>query len=202
MSDSTSNSTSPSGNSPPGKPSASQFARTVAIKGAFLFAVWVLLSGKLDAFHLGTGLVGVAFLLWLDSRLEPLGRSGKWVQIHPLRWMFYYFWLLWQMVLSAVYVARVVISPGRHLNPQLVRFRCVQPNVIASVALANSITLTPGTLTVDLEDDCYLIHALTERTAWDVLDGSMQARVARIFVDGPPPPVERLPVPAVGERRP
>ncbi len=195
----------PSTSSPsaPQKPGASRLARTLAIKGMFLFAVWVLLSGKYDAFHLGTGLAGVAFLLWLDSRLEPLVGSGKWVEIHPLRWVLYYFWLLWQMVLSALYVARVIVNPGRHLNPRLVRFRCEQPNTIATVSLANSITLTPGTLTVDVQDDCYLIHALTERTARDVLDGSMQARVARLFVDGPAPKVDELPVNGQpDERRP
>ncbi len=188
---------------PPSKPSTDpapfgtgrfDVATTLLLKGGFLFAVWVLLSGKYEAFHLGTGFVGVCFLLWLDSRLEPLSGSGGPAQVHPLRWIYYYFWLLWQMVIAGFYVARVIINPSRHLNPHMVRFRSVQPNVVASVSLANSITLTPGTLTVDVQDDCYLVHALTERTARDLLDGSMQARVARLFVDRTPPAIQALPV--------
>ncbi len=167
--------------------------RSTLIKGAFLYAIWVLLSGKIDAFHLGIGLAGVMFLLWLDSRLEPLAPPEMQVRIHPLRWIAYALWLLWQMLLSAVYVARVIINPKRHLDPQMVRFESIQPNDIASVALANSITLTPGTLTVDLKNHVYLVHALTGRTARDLLTGSMQARVAHVFIDEPPPPVIELP---------
>ena len=94
------------------------------------------------------------------------------------------------MVLSGVYVARAIIWPAQYVDPRLICFRSEQPGVVAAVMLANSITLTPGTLTVDLEDNVYLVHALSSRTASDTLSGSMQARVAALFGANPPPPVK------------
>ena len=159
------------------------------VKGGTLMLFWAILSGKFDAFHLGVGLLAVVFVLWMDFRLAPLGEADA-SRVHPVRFVVYYFWLLKEMVLSAVYVARAIMSPDRYVDPRLVCFRSEQPGVVAAVVLANSITLTPGTLTVDLEDNIYLVHALNSRTANDLMSGSMQTRVAGLFGGSPPPPVE------------
>lgn len=160
--------------------------RRAAVQGGVLLAMWMLLSGKFDAFHLTAGFAGVVLLLWLHNRLEPLS-TGPDVRVHPIRWAIYVLWLLGQILVAAVHVARVILHPSRYLNPRLMRVRFTQPNVFASVALANSITITPGTLTVDLVDDVFEVHALTERTAQGLLAGSMPGRVARLFSDEPPP---------------
>jgi multicomponent Na+:H+ antiporter subunit E len=159
------------------------------VKGGSLLLFWAVLSGKFDAFHLSVGLLSVLFVLWMDFRLAPLGDADV-SRVHPVRFVIYYFWLLKEMVLSAVFVARAIISPSLYVDPRLVCFRSEQPGVVSAVVLANSITLTPGTLTVDLEDNVYLVHALNSRTANDLLSGSMQARVAALFGANPPPPVE------------
>lgn len=162
--------------------------------GAGLLLIWIFLSGKLDAFHLSAGVMAAALAVWLDSRLPLLESAEKFKRLRPWRWVIYFVWLLGQMLVSAVYVAKVLLWRRDLLNPRLVRFRCVQPDLIATTTLANSITLTPGTLTISVEDDCYLVHALSEGTTQDLLSGKMQARVARIFVDGPAPEVVELPV--------
>lgn len=159
------------------------------VKGGTLLLFWAILSGKFDAFHLSVGVLSVLFVLWMDFRLAPLGDADV-ARVHPVRFVIYYLWLLKEMVLSAVFVARAIISPARYVDPRLVCFRSEQPGVVSAVVLANSITLTPGTLTVDLEDNVYLVHALNSRTANDLLSGSMQARVAALFGGNPPPPVE------------
>jgi len=160
------------------------------------FAVWLLLSGKSDPFYLSAGGLTAALVVWLNSRMPPL-EAGK-VTLVPIRlipWLSYYAWLLGQMILSAVYVAKVVISPQGRLKPRLVRFRCQEPNIVAAVTLANSITLTPGTLTIRVEDgDTYLVHALSEQTAKDLLTGKMQAHVARVFGERDAPAVTELPL--------
>lgn len=159
------------------------------VKAGGLLAFWGILSGKFDAFHLSIGVACVALVMWLDYRLAPLGSEDA-SRVHPLRFVLYYFWLMSAMVISAVYVARAILWPKKYVDPRLVCFRSEQPGVIASVVLANSITLTPGTLTVDLEGNRYLVHALTPRTASELLSGSMQARVARLFGGTTPLPVE------------
>lgn len=162
--------------------------------GTGLFLIWIFLSGKMDVFHLSMGVAASALAVWLDSRLPPLEAPEKLKRLRPWRWVIYFIWLLGQMLISAVYVAKVILWRRDLLNPRLVRFRCVQPDLIATVTLANSITLTPGTLTVSVQDDCYLVHALSEGTTEDLLSGKMQAKVARIFDDGPAPEVVQLPV--------
>ncbi len=154
-----------------------------------LFGIWVLLSGKLDGFHLGIGLLAVLFVGRQGRALAPLegadGPSLRYGRVAP-----YLGWLFWQMVMSAVHVARVVLVPRRHLDPQLVQFRCGQPTLMAGVILANSITLTPGTLTVEMQGDRFVVHALTAKTARELLEGGMARRVARLFTDDPLPPIE------------
>jgi multicomponent Na+:H+ antiporter subunit E len=90
-------------------------------------------------------------------------------------------WLLVQVVLASLHVAQVVLSPKMPIRPRLVRFRADLPGEVAHLTLANSITLTPGTVTVDRHGDEYLIHALTDDTAGGLLGGDMQRRVGRVF---------------------
>jgi multicomponent Na+:H+ antiporter subunit E len=153
-----------------------------------LMGLWVLLSGKLAAFHLAVGVGTVLFVCWRATALAPLEASGA-AQLRFLRLIPYAGWLMWQILLSAIYVARVVIHPERHLDPQLVTFHSAQPALFSGVILANSITVTPGTLTVELQDNRFVVHALTTKTARDVLDGDMARRVARLFTDEPLPPL-------------
>ncbi|HEX2099224.1 MAG TPA: Na+/H+ antiporter subunit E, partial [Candidatus Synoicihabitans sp.] len=110
------------------------------------------------------------------------------IRFRPFRWIIYGTWLLGQILLGAIHVAMVIISPSRHLRPRLIRVRMQQPNIFAAAALANSITVTPGTLTVDVVDDVFEVHVLTDRTAEDLLSGTMPERVARLFADTAPPP--------------
>lgn len=163
-----------------------------ALAGLVLFGLWVLLSGKIDAFHLGIGLLSVLAVLWIHYRLPPMEPAAH-PQLNPLRFAAYFFWLLLQMLLSAIHVARVILRPGAdRLDPRLIAFRSEQPSVVQSVLFANSITLTPGTLTLDLRDGRYLVHALTADTAADLLSGDMAGRVSRLSGPAEGPFLEEL----------
>lgn len=148
----------------------------------------------MDAFHLGAGVAAVAFASWQHARL-PRIQPKQAPRIRPARAFRYSFWLVAEVLLSAIHVARVILNPKRHLDPRVVRFRSRQPSLSSGVLFANSITLTPGTLTIDLEDDCYTVHALTPVTERDVLDGEMAARAARVTSDEAMPKPEELPFP-------
>lgn len=161
------------------------------MEAVVLFGLWVLLSGKLSFFHLIVGGVVTSYVVWQHTRLPPSPVARK-CHRRPLRAIWYGFWLFWQIMVSAVYVARVILRPWKHLDPQLIRFHSDQPSLFHAVILANSITLTPGTLTLDLEDNRFLVHALTPATAQDVLSGKMAARVARLSTDEPIPPPKQL----------
>ncbi len=157
------------------------------LTGLLLFGLWMLLSGKFDVFHLGVGILSVTAILWMHYRLTPLDSTPH-PLLNPLRFVTYFFWLLAQMLISSIQVAKVVLGLGtKRPDPRLLSFRSEQPSLPQGVLLANSITLTPGTLTIDFQDGRYLIHALTEDTARDLLSGEMARRVARLggAADGP-----------------
>lgn len=172
------------------RPSRVAFVAMVA-----LFAMWVVLSGKLEAFHLSVGALSVGLVVWLQRGLPSLRGSDP--KLVPWRLVVFTFWLFWQMLLSAVYVARVILfSPKDAVDPQFFAFNSPQPSLLNRVILANSITLTPGTITVDLDSDCYVIHALTPVTGDDVMTGGMAQRVADLCAVGSIELPRPLPLPA------
>lgn len=156
----------------------SSFSR-IATNGLLLFVLWVLFSAKFDAFHLGTGVVTVLVLLWMQARLPALrDEPESFPKFVPV--LLYVPWILTQMVLSAVYVAKIILFQPQSVQPVLLTFHCRQPSALQQVLFANSITLTPGTLTIEMEKEVYLVHALTPATADDLLDGKMARRIARL----------------------
>ena len=152
-----------------------------------LFGLWVVLSGKLDAGHLVTGAATAVVISLATRRLLLLPPAIGFSVDHPLgdvpwhRFLFYVPWLAWEIVLAGLHVAYVVLHPKLPVTPRLVRFRADLPHTLARLTLANSITLTPGTVTLDVEGDEFLVHALTEATARAVEDGTMQDRVTALF---------------------
>ena len=150
-----------------------------------LSLIWIVFSGKFDAFHLALGAVSVAAVLLFNLAIRRMSPAhGGPAARAPFRLreaVFYFPWLLWQIVVSAIYVTRLTLLGEKRIDPHIVRFRSDQPNEVAQVILGNSITLTPGTLTLDIEGDEYVIHALDRYSATGLLEGSMPRRVARLW---------------------
>lgn len=178
---------------PPVSSAPSHRPLRVSTQYGLLLALWVLLSGYLDLFHLGLGAVSAALVLWINRGIRRLPAFRAAAQpdatLRPLRLLGYGLWLPVQILRSAVYVAGIVLHPRLPVRPVVVRFRSRQPNVFAQMILGNSITLTPGTLTVDVEGDRFVVHALTEKTARELLGGTMPHKVARLFGDRSGPAV-------------
>lgn len=154
-----------------------------AIQAGTLMAVWLLLSGKYDPFHIGAGVFSVGLVFLVNRRLfrVSLFPGDQPRRIRPLRALAYVPWLFKAIVLAAVDVARVVLSPRMPMNPSLLGFHADLANTAAQVVLANSITLTPGTITIEVDHGVFLVHALTDSASQGLVDGSMPARVAGLF---------------------
>ena len=156
-----------------------------------LFGLWVVLSGKIDGFHLGIGAITAVVVARLARnllRLPPaVGRSLD----HPLQGVAWFRvatyapWLAWQIALASVQIARVVFDPKLPIQPRIVRFKSGLPHTLARLTLAQSITLTPGTVTLDLEEDEFVIHALTHEAADEIDKGRMQDAVHPLFGTDP-----------------
>jgi multicomponent Na+:H+ antiporter subunit E len=147
---------------------------------ALLAALWLVLSGHYDPLLLALGAVSVAFCAIVARRLRLVDREG-----HPyhllLRALPYWGWLLVQIYKAAIDVSRLVLKPSMPIRPVLFPTRATQPSDLGHAVYANSITLTPGTVSVDLEPGAILVHALTEEGAADVQSGDMDRRVTRAF---------------------
>jgi multicomponent Na+:H+ antiporter subunit E len=148
-----------------------------------LFAFWALLSGKFDLFHLTLGaicsaLAGYLFhdLLFVNVRVGDV-RTVAW------RFIKYIPWLLHQILLANIHVASLVLSPTMPITPQVVTFKTKLETDISNVTLANSITLTPGTITMDIKDGVFYVHALSQKVADDLNAGEMEDRIAHIFME-------------------
>jgi multicomponent Na+:H+ antiporter subunit E len=148
-----------------------------------LFSFWILLSGHFDFMHLFLGVICsllVAYisheLLLGDIRVKNLGRELKRI----MRFFAYLPWLLCQITLANIDVAYRVLHPKMPIEPRIINFKTNLKTDLALTILANSITLTPGTVTVDIKDSEYFVHALSKKAADGLLAGNMQARVKHI----------------------
>ena len=160
---------------------------TTVVSGVVFFAVWVLLSEKMDAAHLGAGAAIAAAIavsarrLWALSPVFGASASHPFSGVRWGRFLVYLVVLEWEIVLSAVQVAAVVLNPRLPIDPRIVRFRARLPHSLARLALANSITLTPGTVTIEVEGDEFIVHALTAGSARGIELGGLRNWVAGLF---------------------
>lgn len=150
-----------------------------------LALLWVILSGKLDFIHLGYGVLSIVLVLVLTRSLTGSRSDPKQIEvlgrIHWGKALLYPFWLLWQVIVANFQVAWLILAPSLPIDPVLVCFKTGMKSPLAKVTLGNSITLTPGTFTLRIEGDEFLVHAIHEKLATGLLDGSMQRKVAAVF---------------------
>jgi multicomponent Na+:H+ antiporter subunit E len=147
-----------------------------------LAALWLLLSGFFTPLQLGFGAMSCAFTLWLTVRLGLLRDDNLRLRV-AARSPRYVVWLTWEIVKSNLHVARVILSPRMPLHRQVVHLNPTQRSGVGIAVYANSITLTPGTLTMDAENRVLEVHALTTAVADDLRSGEMDRRVTRLEGD-------------------
>jgi multicomponent Na+:H+ antiporter subunit E len=147
-----------------------------------LFINWVIWSGMFDAFHLSLGVIACSIVTYTthDLLFKEEKFSAKLLR-EALRFVLYLPWLIYQIVIANLHVAFLALSPKMPIDPQLVRFKSGLKKEISLVTLGNSITLTPGTITADIVDGEFYVHALSKKTADDLMTGDMEKRVAHIF---------------------
>lgn len=149
-----------------------------AAAAVILFVFWVLMSGQFSAFLLGSGAVSAIAVALFARRMAVIDREGYPLHL-GLSALAYWPWLAKEMVKSAWAVARIILHPRLPISPVFVRVRPSQRTEIGRVTYANSITLTPGTITVDADAEEFLVHALTREGARDLAGGDMDRRVSR-----------------------
>jgi multicomponent Na+:H+ antiporter subunit E len=154
-----------------------------AILFVLFYAFWILLSGFFTPFLLGAGAAVSLAVVWFAHRMEVADREG-----HPahlgLSALGYWPWLAKEILKSALDVSKVILDPRLPASPTVVRFKPRQKSAVGLVTHANSITLTPGTLSIEVGPDQFVVHGLTRESANAAIDSDMDLRVER-FEGGP-----------------
>lgn len=144
-----------------------------------LLAFWLLLSGYFTAFLVLAGVGSSGAVVWVALRMEVADREGMPLQFW--RAIFTYWpWLTWEIVKAAWDVTKIILHPRLPIGPTLVRFVPSQRTTVGLVTHANSITLTPGTITVEAGPNGFLVHGLTKAGAEACVASEMDRRIARI----------------------
>ena len=144
--------------------------------GCVLFVFWLLLSGHYTALLLTIGLICCAGIIALAWRMSVIDEEGHPVQL-ALGALTYWPWLVMEIAKSTWGVARVILDPSLPISPTMVKVRAGQKTRLGVNIYANSITLTPGTISVEVEDNDILVHAITEGGAEELAEGVMDRRV-------------------------
>ena len=144
---------------------------------------WILLSGKFDPFHLSLGLISCGIVAYLSSDLLFPSPRIKGLLVQWARFARYIPWLMCEIIKANLHVTYLVFHPRMMelIDPKIVKFRSKLQSDLALVTFANSITLTPGTITVDVSiDGDFKVHAI-DKASGDPLPGAMEANIAKAF---------------------
>ncbi len=144
---------------------------------AVLFGTWIILSGHFTPFLLISGAVCAALTVAITLRMDLLDRRRDFLG-RVWRLPFYWLWLAGQIILWALIVSRKVLAPRLDIDPVLERVPSSQRSDLGRVMYANSITLTPGTLSTDVREGAIEVHALTQAAMADLKSDDMDRRVS------------------------
>lgn len=145
-----------------------------------MLAVWYLWSGHNEPHLLIIGGLSVLLCLWIAKRMGIVDEEGAPAQLGLRPFTSYMPWLAKEIVESNIEVTKTILSREMDLKRNMIEIGAHQKTELGRVILANSITLTPGTISVKMEGDRILIHALSFEGAEEDLSGEMGRRVCRL----------------------
>lgn len=143
-----------------------------------LFLFWIVLSGFFTPFLLGAGVLSALAVAWFANRMDVVDHEGHPIHLGPGA-LTYWPWLFKEIAKSAWAVSRIILDPRLPVTPTIVKFAPGQRTVVGLVTHANSITLTPGTISIEVEPGEFVVHGLTREGAEGCIDSEMNRRVNR-----------------------
>ena len=158
------------------RPISSQF---LILKATALFVLWIMLSASFDWIHLGLGLVLSFTVAWINSGHSPfVPKFRLWGNI-----LLYLPWLFVKIVKSSLHLSKLILHPALPIDPRLIQVETKLGHHAAVVLLGNSITLTPGTITAEVDRNTLIVHAMDEVSAEDVTSKRIESKIAEMFKD-------------------
>lgn len=149
--------------------------------GAALAVLWLLLSGFFEPLLLGLGLASILVTVWLAHRMDVADHEGHPIHLAPHALLSYWPWLFWQIIKSNWDVAKLILSPKMPIRPHVFTTQATQSSEVGRTTYANSITLTPGTVTLAAHaDGSFEVHAIDDATREGVEALDMDRRCTRL----------------------
>jgi len=145
-----------------------------------LIFFWLINSGYYKPLLLSFGLFSAIFVVYLTHRMDVVDHESHPLHLFTLKLPSYYLWLVGQLIISNIDVVKRVWSGRNSISPCAAWLPLSQTTDIGRVIYANSITLTPGTVAMDLEDDRVYVHALSREGLEDLRAGEMDRRVSNL----------------------
>ncbi len=147
--------------------------------GVILAGFWFLLSGHTSALLLSLGLASCTLVVWMIVRMDRHDQAPP-MMIFSFEFLRYVAWLLWQVLRSNFDVARRIWDPALPIQPAWRKIEVQLQQPLTKTIYANSITLTPGTVTTKVGKGYFIVHALNADSIDELQAGAMQARLQRL----------------------
>jgi multicomponent Na+:H+ antiporter subunit E len=147
-----------------------------------LAAVWLLLSGHTEILLLGLGAASILVVVLIAMRMDVVDHEGQPVHL-GWRLIAFWPWLGWEIIKANWDVARRIIDPKLPISPTLTSIKSTQRTDLGQVFFANSITLTPGTVSVRVLSGEILVHGISKDGVDDLAEGRMDRRISEL--EGP-----------------
>ncbi len=149
---------------------------------AVLYLFWIILSNIFDWVHLSLGIVSCLIVAYISHDLLITRKNFKKIPIEIYKFVKYFFWLIKEIVKANIDVAKIVLDPELPMSPRIIKYDSELEKDISKATLGNSITLTPGTLTIDIdEESSYYIHCLAKHHATGFKESGMENNVQEVF---------------------
>jgi len=150
-----------------------------------LMTFWIIMSGFFDFIHLGLGVLSVTGVMYVNYKLKTHrffeDDMDDLSELRFIRAAYYIGWLVIQIIIAGFHVAKIIIRPKMPIHTTMLTFRVNLPSAHARMILGNSITLTPGTLTIDITGDRFIVHAIDEKSFHSISSDKMPREVLKLF---------------------
>lgn len=147
--------------------------------GLVLLCFWLVLSGHYTVITVPAGILSVIGVVALARRMGILDEEGHPIHLLPRAVLSYWPWLIKEIAKAAWNVTKIILNPKLPISPTLVRVKATQRTATGIATYANSITLTPGTITARVSNQEFLVHAITRSGAEDLAEGTMDQKVSK-----------------------
>ncbi|MFP6675977.1 MAG: Na+/H+ antiporter subunit E [Pirellulaceae bacterium] len=153
----------------------SYYSRLMLKTSAF-FLIWLLLSESLYGLHLAMGIVVAFGVAWLNTE-----RMSTRATVRSWRVLWYFPWLMGRILKSGFHLSVLILHPALPIEPKMIRHRTELKDDGSIVLLGNSITLTPGTITVEVESQDLVVHAIDDNSAAAVISRRIEQKIDGLF---------------------